>query len=63
MPVTLGYPKRKRESLPVDLVDPILEPRWFLEQDHHQDHRCDRDGDDHVEDGKYGKVNQDLRSC
>ena len=50
-------------SLPVDFVDPIFEPFWFLKQDHNLDHRCDRDGDDSIEDGKHDKVNQNLRFC
>lgn len=38
--------------LAVDLLNPIFEPLWFLEQDHNQYQRRDRDGDDGIENGK-----------
>ena len=47
-------------SLPVDLLDPILEPLWFLVQDRNQYYRCDRDGDDSIDDGKQDKVYKNL---
>ena len=50
----------KAALLPVDLLDPIFEPLWFLVQDHNQYYRCNRDGDDSIEDGKQDKVNQNL---
>ena len=47
-------------SLPVNLLDPFSEPLWFLEQGRNQYYRCDRDGNDSIEDSKQDKVNQNL---
>ena len=61
MNVTAAGHDVEAASLPVNLLDPIFEPSWFLVQGRNQYYRCDRDGDDRIDDGKQYEVNQNLR--
>ena len=47
--------------MPINSVDPILEPFRLLEQHHDQQHGRDWNGNHGIDDGEDDKIDQDLR--